>query len=72
MNKTPIQFKEPIVRNFISNFIKLHGILPIVGVIFLSALVVFVQVYGERMNPFDGKTWSDFDNDKSTHSAADK
>ncbi|MFV1943398.1 hypothetical protein VPH49_21540 [Pseudomonas luteola] len=53
-------------------FIKLHGLLPIVGVIFLSALVVFVQVYGERLNPFDGKTWSDFDNDKSTHSAADK
>ncbi|TWI45112.1 hypothetical protein IQ22_04665 [Pseudomonas duriflava] len=53
-------------------FIKRHGILPIVGVIFLSALVVFVQIYGERLDPFDGKTWSDFDSNKSTHNAADK
>ncbi len=42
-------------------FIRRNGIFPIVAYVVLLALTFFTVMYGERLNPWDGKSWSDFD-----------
>ncbi len=41
-------------------YFKQHGYLPLIGMIVAVALLAFVALYGERLNPLDGKSWSDF------------
>lgn len=46
--------------NIFKRYIKKYGYGPfLMLVIFVFLLVVFAM-YGERLNPFDGKMWSDF------------
>lgn len=36
------------------------GVMPFIVIILSLILAVFFFYFGERLNPFDGKTWSDF------------
>ena len=46
--------------NKVKKYFKKHGYLLLLGVAVGLALLVFAALYGERLNPFDGKSWSDF------------
>lgn len=48
------------------NFIRRTGIFPFITGVVLLAITAFAVMYGERLNPFDGKTWSDFDSQNRT------
>jgi hypothetical protein len=50
-------------KGFLQQFVRDRGISPFVGTALGIVLVVFFALYGERLNPWDGKTWSDFDNE---------
>ncbi len=42
-------------------FIRKRGLAPIFNLALGLAFLTFVLLYGERLNPWDGKTWSDFE-----------
>ena len=43
-----------------SGFVERPGILPLILFAVVMALLLFGIFYGERLNPFDGKTWNDY------------
>jgi hypothetical protein len=49
----------------VRKYFEKYGYLPLIGIITGLALLAFVVLYGERLNPFDGKSWSDFNQSAS-------
>jgi len=50
---------KPKKKGF-SGFVERTGIFPLILITVFMALLLFVIFYGERLNPYDGKTWNDY------------
>ena len=49
----------------VKKYFEEHGYLPLFLIVVVLGLLVFAALYGERINPFDGKTWNDFNQSAS-------